>query len=258
MIELFLLFSTAFCWCPFLHQAISRQFSYENFPYITIPQRQAFITGSIYADGVDKSITHNVQRIREILNNLDPESEIYWFFVGNYAHIASDVFAHAGRSRSFIVSHGIKHHISEVIVDSLIVKKYNPPYITISPTLRQSLDSMGIRFVKSFRFLYPLISFVTKLPIYKFLPKIQSDSCTRGGFDLSVCNFMNHYSAMLDCMRLSFDHIANETFTELRLKELSIRLLYNIQCCEVDPLNQSYEQANYLSHLSPLLSQQSI
>lgn len=257
MIQLFSLFSLSSCWCPFLHQTISRQFSLLQYPYITIPQRQAFLLGSIYADGYDKSITHNVKRLREILNQLDPESEIYWFFMGNFAHIAPDMFAHAGRSRSFIVSHGLKHHISEVIIDSLIVYKYNPPYLTISPSLRNSLDEMGIRPVKSFRFLYPLILLASKFPLYKLLPKIQNDRCPIVNLDSSICNFMNHYNAMHECLRRGFQNFFNQTFTDLRLKEISNELLFDINCCESDILNQTFAN-DFYAELSPLLAQQSI
>lgn len=258
MIQLFLLITEGLCWCPFLHQSITRQFSYECYPYITDAQREAFIVGSIYADGVDKSLTHSVKFLREQTSQLDPESELYWFFMGNFAHISADVFAHAGKTMSYIVPHGIKHHLSEVIVDSLIVEKYNPPYVTMSSTLKKSLDEMGIRFVKSFRFLYPLIRMATKLPLYKFLPKIQSDQCPIRDLDLSICNFMNHYEMMLECMRRSFPEFPKESYSELRLKELSVSLIFEINCCQTNTINLTMEDNYDPVYLNPIYTQVSI
>lgn len=262
--QLFLLFATSYSWCPYLHQSITRQFSYEYYPYITDAQREAFITGSIYADGVDKSLTHNVVLLREKMSQLDRESELYWFFMGNFAHITSDVFAHAGKSMSFIVPHGLKHHLSELIIDSLIVSKYNPPYVTISSTLTKSLDDMGIKFVTSFRFLYPLIRILTKLPLFKLLPKIQSDQCPVRDLDLSICNFMNHYEMMLECMRLSFPRIDEPSFNDLRVKETSVSLIFDIRCCQDNSINLTLDdnEDNYYNenptYVYPVFTQVSV
>lgn len=258
MIQLFLFFTTSHCWCPFLHQSITRQYSYEYYPYITDAQREAFIVGSIYADGYDKSLTHNLQFLKETVNQFHPDSELHWFFLGNYAHIISDVFAHAGKSKSFIVSNGIKHHLSEVIIDSLIVKKFNPPYLTISPTLQKSLEEIGVKFLRSFRFLYPLIRFATKLPLYKLLPKIQNDQCLISNLDLSICNFMNHYETMIVCMRDVYPELHNQTFTELKLKEESTKYLNQINCCDADSINLSITDNYDNGVYQPLLTRSRI
>ncbi|OHS97717.1 hypothetical protein TRFO_36003 [Tritrichomonas foetus] len=226
-----------------MHHVLARQFSYEYFPYITEVQRNAFILGAIYADGFDKSITHSAPRLSNMLNQIeDPESELYWFFMGNYAHIGPDLFAHAGRARSFIVSHGLKHHASEVIVDSLINHLYHPNFPVLTQPLKDGLNELGVRPIKMFRFFYPVIFLVSKLPFYKFLPKVQNDRCPRGGLDLSICNFQRHYEAMIESMRMIFPRIHDDSFTNRRMQEMATALVFEVQCCEVPPANNTNNQ----------------
>lgn len=239
MIAFFFLALHANCWCPLLHQVIARQFSDEYFPDITETQRNAFVLGAIYADGVDKSITHNITRLRAMLNKYDSESEIYWFFMGNVAHIAPDMFAHAGRMRSFIVSHGLKHHLSEVAVDSLIAKTFHPPYLTLTQSLTDELTSLGIKFVKSFSVMYPSVYLMSKFPLYKTIPAIQNNICPRNGLDVSILNFFRHYDAMLECLRMVFPRIMDETFNYLQLQETTTALVFDILCYESQDSNET-------------------
>ena len=191
----------------------------------------------MYADGVDKSLTHSIPRIRQMLNTIDPESELYWFFMGNIAHIGPDYFAHAGRARSFIVSHGLKHHLSEVIVDSLATSLFKPTLLRMTPTLKKSLSDMNVRFINTFNIIYPVVYFIAKLPLYKLLPKVQNDKCPKDGFELSLCNFKKHYEAMLEILRMAYPKLMDEDFTDLRMQEMATALVFEITCCQPEMEN---------------------
>lgn len=242
-----------FSWFPSFHQVISTQFSYEFFPYITEVQRNAFILGAIYCDGYDKSRTHDLAWLKPELNKIDHDSELYWFFMGNVAHISADVFAHNANPKAFIVPSGFKHHLSEAIIDSYIAKTYNRRFLTLSKSLKTSLSSVELRYSHSFSFLYPCIYLLTKIPLYRFLPNIQNDQCPKGDFSLSACNFQNHYEAMLECLRITFPKLFDEAFTGSKLVETSANLLRNILCCETNRFNQTLLDNVDLMSMNPSL-----
>lgn len=223
---------TSNCWGSIFHQVISSDFSYEYFPNITDEQRNSLILGSIFADGTDKKITHFIPHIQEKLNMIrDNESNIYWFFIGIYMHIAPDTFAHAGKANSFIVKRGLKHHLSEFIIDSLYMNIQSPSFIEMNDKLEAELNNYGITLSKSFKFIRRALYSFSKLPFYKFLPIIQKNACFSNDFNISLCNFRNNYNAMKKTLSLSMEKIRDTTFTDLKIKELATNILNDIQCC---------------------------
>lgn len=230
---LMFLITASVCWGSIFHQVISSNFSYEYFPNITDEQRNSLVLGSIFADGTDKKVTHFIPRIQEKLRMIqDNESNLYWFFIGIYTHIAPDTFAHAGKAKSFIVKRGSKHHLSEFIIDSLYRNMESPSFIEMNDKLEAELNNFGITLSNSFKFIRRFLYHFAKLPFYKFLPVIQKNKCFSNNFNISLFNFQNHYNAMKKALTLSMEKIRDTTFTDLKMKELATNILNDIECCD--------------------------
>lgn len=219
-------------WFPNFHQHIASEFSLDYFPFLTDSERQLFLTGSIYADALDKSITHHVNRMKDLFDRIaDQGSDLYWFFMGVFSHIPPDTFAHAGKSASFIVNRGVKHHLSEFVVDSLINHLYHVPYLRLPKKIREQINQLGIGTRKSFFIIYPIEHLLAKLPFYKFLPWIEQDRCSTMSYPLTLCNFHNHYTAMIEALKQSMDRIKDHGFDDLMTKELATSLVMAVDCC---------------------------
>jgi hypothetical protein len=240
MLSLFVVLSDS--WGPAFHQIIARDFSLEYFPDISDRQRDHFLMGSVYADGLDKSITHYLPLLRAKINRVyDSETDIYWFLLGVYSHIPPDTFAHAGKSRSFITAAGIKHSISELVVDSLIVHTNPVTRFTLPTAIREELLRLEIRSNWKFGILYFLVHWIAKLPFYHFLPKIEQDRCPKPNLAVCRCNFRKHYEAMMQALRESMPLVLDSEFNDVRMKELATRLLFDVECCESDRVNITVE-----------------
>jgi hypothetical protein len=242
-VAVFLFLVPGLCWGPVFHQRIARDFSLEYFPLSTDRQRELFAIGSIYADGLDKMITHHIPLLREkICQIYNPDADVYWFMLGIYAHIPPDTFAHAGKSRSFITAAGWKHSLSELIVDSFIMHSTPLPRLTIPVDISRELDILEIRSSWKFPLIYWIEHWISKLPLYFFLPRIEQDRCSTANLAISACNFRRHYSAMLQALREAMPLVLDTEFNDVRVKELATRLVFGVGCCELDQANITLEQ----------------
>jgi hypothetical protein len=52
----------------------------------------------------------------------------------------------------------------------------------------------------------------------------------------ALCNFVKHYNAMLQWLREVIPRVYDGDFTGVRVREMSIRLIYKIQHCTGDPV----------------------
>jgi hypothetical protein len=234
---MFLLIAAGRAWGPILHQVIAQQFSLAYFPYITDHQRRSYVLGSIYADGLDKSITHCTSCIVEKLREAgDPDSNIYWFLLGTFSHIPPDTFAHAGKPPSFITPFGLVHHFSELVVDSLMAHLHSTSFLRISAELRDAVTALNVSFSKVFTFLYPIVYVLAKFPFHWLLPRVERDRCPKRNLSLAVCNFMKHYDAMLQSMQEAMPRVYDRDFTDATVTEISTRLVYEIECCQSQPI----------------------
>jgi hypothetical protein len=69
---------------PILHHVIEEQFVSEWLSNLTGSQRDAFVQGSLWADGFDKRTTHHTSLVVEKLRQINvAASDLHWFFVGN-------------------------------------------------------------------------------------------------------------------------------------------------------------------------------
>ena len=246
------------CWGPLFHQSIARQFSYEQFPDLTEQQRNAFVLGSMYADGVDKRFSHTIPNVMERLSQVrDRDSEIYWFLLGIVAHLAPDTFAHAGKSRSFIVARGYRHYFSEAVVDSLARHIHNPAFIRLTDTLRNELVRMGLKPSWKFEAMYAASFVASKLPLYRMLPFIEQDPCPKANYEMALCTFMRHYDAMMQALREAFARVGDPEFNDVRLREISTRLVWDVGCCECEDgvVNETSAEEQWLVlHPVPIFS----
>jgi hypothetical protein len=227
-----LIVSCCAAWGPHVHQVIARSFAMEFFPNITDRQRRFLMLGSIYADGLDKTITHSMQHVTTILREIEDESsDLYWFFWGIFTHILPDTFAHAGKSRSFITAVGLRHHISELVMDSVVAHRAETSFMWLPASIKKDLIGMGIRFSGVFRIFYPVIWFVSKfLPIHHGLERIEHDKCPKLGYPVAVRNFERHLGAMLQSLREARLRLHDREFNDARVRELCTRLVFEIVC----------------------------
>ena len=256
MLPAFLAFGC--CWGPVLHQVISYQFSNENYPDITEEQRKAFILGSIFADGIDKTMTHHINGIQDEIERIaanNTDSNIYWFLSGIFAHIPPDTFAHAGKSKSFIVSTGFRHRLSELVIDSLMARLYQPDFIELPNSLSTQLRSLGITINSSFGLLRRLLFYFSKLPFYRLLSRIQQNSCPKPNFDVSLCNFNRYYEAMMGSLWMSVGMMLDRTFTDMGMKSLATALLIDIECCPAESSDEDLDAPLLSNFHSPFVVQ---
>jgi hypothetical protein len=219
----------ALSWGPVFHQTIAEHFATEYLSNLTAQQRRAFVLGSIWADGLDKETTHRtphvVRKLRQI-NNVT--QDVYWFFVGTFCHIAADTFAHAGKSSSFIVPHGIRHSFSELVIDSVMTHQCGAVAYPMPREILSEVAALNVRVSKWFYPLYRMIVLLSKAPLYRFLSLIECDSLPHRSYLQSNHNFQQHYEAMLQSMREAFANIWEKRFNDVRIREVSTRLLHGI------------------------------
>ncbi|OHS93456.1 hypothetical protein TRFO_40278 [Tritrichomonas foetus] len=259
MLLFFFLTFNSFSWCPFLHQVIAQQFLERHLTNISESEKDSFLLGSVWADGLDKSITHKIQRLFDKmwrvkfiknnkiidLNNNDiklqndkENNDFYYFLLGIFSHIPPDTFAHAGKGESFIIEKGILHYFSEVVVDSVIIRQYKPKMMkNILPTgIRAKLNEFGIRESRFFRVFYPLVYLSAKIfPLHRFLPFVQINSCCHGitAYTESSCTLSKHVLAMHEALELAFQRLGDVEFNNLHMENITTNLVHQIGCCKV-------------------------
>jgi hypothetical protein len=99
-------------------------------------------------------------------------------------------------------------------------------------SIKKDLSRMGIRFLRGFHFFYPIIWFISKfVPIHRALERIEQDKCPKLGYDVAVRNFERHLAAMLQSLREAKLRFHDREFDDVRVRELSTRLVFEIVCC---------------------------
>jgi hypothetical protein len=230
LVNLFLL--SVFSWGPICHAVIADEFAQEYFPDLTPSQHLSFLRGAIYADGIDKQFSHSVSEIIRRLRQIpDHKSDFYWFVMGVFAHVPPDTFAHAGKSRSFIVPRGIRHHFSELVVDSVMMRKHPLPFYFLPRRITKELAKLKIQRTWGFRFLYPLFFLLSKLPLWRLVHRMEKDKCPKSTTEMAMCNFVEHYQGMLQSLREAFPRIREKGFCDVRVREISTRLVFDLVCC---------------------------
>lgn len=208
----------------------------------------------MYADGVDKSISHFVRPIVRELNSItNRQSNLYWFLLGIFTHISIDTFAHSGLENSFIVPRGLKHHLSELVVCSWAHRNLNTQYITLSQELKNQITGIGIGFKKSFRYMYPICYFFAKfLPAHWFLPYIHQSSCPVHNYKEADCTFRRHLDAMVKATETLISLSHDATLNEIDVKTIVLEQLNSIQCCNIDGAQNQMEPLLLNEHPFPL------
>ncbi|EAY06788.1 hypothetical protein TVAG_103380 [Trichomonas vaginalis G3] len=231
LLLLFIGFSIS--WTPSFHQAFASYYAKSHYPNLTKSQYESFILGAMYADGVNKTISHKViPMVKKINSVTNQSSDLYWFLLGIFNHIAIDTFAHAGLENSFIVPKGLKHHLSEIATCSWAQHHMKTRYFTIPSDLKDQVSEIGISFKSNFRYLYPICYFFAKfIPAHWLFPFIHKSPCNIKSYKEADCMFRRHLDAMVKAaekiMALSHD----STLTQFGVKTIVYGYLNNIQCC---------------------------
>lgn len=220
------------CWGPCFHRKVAADFIDTVRRNLSYSDRDAFLMGAIYADGINKSFSHHIDEVAPLLANEDAlQPGFRWFLWGLIAHIITDTFAHAGQPESFIVGSGARHHASEFIVDSVSQRMESTLFVSLRQDIVDGLDQHGIARLWYFPIAFLGDSILTHLPFDRFLKNIENDRCQHSTHELAKCNFMNHYRAMLSSLQRLFGCFNIEHVTDLDVWEVTFEELIAIQCC---------------------------
>lgn len=228
-----LFFSLSASWTPVFHQGFAKLYLDHAYPNITSSQKDSFLLGSMYADGVEKTVTHFVRPVIRELNSItNRNSNLYWFFLGVMNHISIDTFAHAGKDKSFIVASGWRHHLSELTICAWAQWNMEPEFKLITRELKNQIQGLGIGFRTIFRIIYPICYFVTKIPFhFILLPLIQKDGCSSCSYSEADCNFRRHVDAMMKATEIIMQHANDPGFNEIDVKTITLAELQKVECC---------------------------
>lgn len=242
----FSLFCLSFSWTPVFHQAFAAIYADKYYPNITSQQRKSFLIGSIYADGINKSISHFVRPIIRELNSIaNRKGNLYWFFLGVLNHISIDTFAHSGVKNSLIQPYGMWHHAAELSVCSWAQRHLNASFLVISKELIHQIIGVGISVKRSFSYVYPVIYLVTKiLPLNYLLPFVINvkNGNKRLTYKESEAVFARYIDAMLSASKNLMSHAHDATLNEIDVKEITI--------AELSKLNDTFDAGNVTTNFS--------
>ena len=245
MLSFFFAFSSS--WGALFHQAIAKEYIHEHFPNISKSEENGFLLGAIYADGIMKDFSHHVKPIYEKFNFYlthggTSNTQEYWFYMGLFAHIIPDTFAHAGHRPSYIVPSGIKHMFSEILIDSLIRHYKSVEFLEIPEHLKRSLEMQGIQFTNHFPYLYKIDWFISHFPIWRLLQFIKSDQCSKENFQVALCDFQKHYQSMLSALQENIHRAFDPSWTDQQVRIATTAKVFSITCCPVNQINPILDQ----------------
>ena len=150
----FILVSLSCSLFPAFHHTFAKYYLESKSLNITENQFESFLLGSIYADGIDKSVSHFIKPVINEMNFAkNKDSDLYWFFAGVLNHISIDTYAHFGSEKSYIVPAGLLHYISELTISSWAQWNFKLKYLRISEQLRGKISEI-VSFRKVFSIFY--------------------------------------------------------------------------------------------------------
>lgn len=230
----FFFFADSWSWTPVFHQAFASRYCDLHYPNITEEQRESFLLGSMYADGIQKNVTHYVKPAIGNLNRIsDKNSSLYWFFLGIYNHLAVDTFAHAGKNQSFVVAKGLKHHLSELAICSWARRNFKVQYLRMSPKLRSEILESGVKFRNMFKYEYPICYILSYLPMHRLIPFLEKSNCQYSGsktYQKSLTTFKHYLDMMMVGTEEIMSHFDDSLFTEKQIKRITKSYIYNFEC----------------------------
>ena len=224
MILFSFLFGFSVCWTPAFHQAFAAVYANKYLPNITEAQRTSFLLGSMYADGVDKRISHFVRPVIRELNSItNRKGNLYWFFLGVLNHITIDTFAHSGLDKTLVVPYGVMHHAAELCICSWAQRNLNASYIHMSTELINQIAGIGINFKPSFKYMYPGCYFVSKLvPLQYTMPYVfkKQNNMSRLSYNQAQLLFLTHFEHMLLASKELMSHAHDSTLNEIDVRDI--------------------------------------
>jgi len=219
------------CWTPIFHQYFAEEVIKKHFDNISDTFKESFVLGSIYADGFDKSITHFSNRTIKLINKFsDQKNEEYYFFLGILSHIASDVFAHSGKTKSFIIGKGFKHYLSEIAICSLFLYKFKVIPKQLSNCILEKISQSGLRPLPRFFLFQKVFKYIANFPFWIVLPYITNDFCDNRDYSRILIAFQEHIANMHTMFDFLLNNSSNESISELDIKKITLALQQKIIC----------------------------
>lgn len=219
-------------WGPLFHQVVADEFAIEYLPHITDSQRTAFVSGSVFIDGLPKSNSHDIEWVIGMMGDYANGTDEWWFVMGLAMHIVVDVCGHYGVPVSFLAKGRMRHYFSELVVCATILKDRTP---TPVERVRATDVVFGRSFGKSpfkFTLFCKLWRLVCWLPLDVFLGNMEGDACWVSGRDgYAVCNLEMHMRLIKCAMWDSMCRIMNGTLTEPLLGSIVLDQLQQVRCC---------------------------
>ena len=212
------------CWTPAFHQAFAAVYANKYFTNITEAQRNSFLLGAMYADGVDKRISHFVRPVIRELNSItNRKGNLYWFFLGILNHITIDTFAHSGLDKTIVQPTGFMHHLAELSICSWAHRNLNSKYMRMSSELVNQIAGIGIKFKPSFKYMYPMCYFSSKLtPLQHIMPYVfkKPQEFRRLSTKEAEFLFLTHFKAMLSASKELMDHAHDSSLNEIDVRDI--------------------------------------
>lgn len=226
-------FRLASSWGPIFHQVVAQEFANEYLSHLAKEQRNAFVVGSVFVDGLSRKQCHDLSNLIPLLYEYDSKTSLeYWFVLGFILHMAADSSGHIGSPLSYLPLKRHSHYFAELIVCSALFHDRKPPSISwdnISDSVYQKTIKMNSAF---FGIFYKIWRIIVRFPFYYALQAIQSDDCSvKNDKKYAMCNLDLHIEAI---KRLMFDSLIllhEGTLTNENLGKLTLNELSTFSCC---------------------------
>ena len=221
-------------WGPVFHQTAATEFAKEYLPHLPVEQRNSFILGSVFIDGLPKRESHDFEWVKRLLRQFENNTNEWWFVMGFVLHLSVDIAGHMGEPHAYLPLRGrLQHYFAELTVCSTMLRTRNLSVLrsnSVSERVYEKAFGMSSR---RFAKLYRMWRGVASLPVHKFLDAIESDKCavkSESGF--GYCNLEMHLRAIKGIMWDVLCGLMTSDFTQENLGNVARRQLERLKCCK--------------------------
>ena len=221
---------TSYSWGPIFHQVIAEEFVSQYLPNVTPEQKEYFVKGAIYVDGLPKEESHDITKLLRILRLYEQESSEYWFILGFILHMTADMSGHIGTPLSFLPLKKPLHYLAELVSCSTVYHTRHPPFIPDDPLISAIYKgTFGVYSSRKFSAFYYAWRLLAKLPFNKLIGSVENDKCNK---KFAACNLEKHITAIKDLMWESLELLQEGNLTHQTLGYIVTQELKAFKCCD--------------------------
>jgi hypothetical protein len=223
---------SANCWGPVFHQHVADEFAAEYLPHLSPSQRNAFVLGSIFIDGLPKRVSHELSWCTDLLRSYENETDEWWFVMGFALHLVVDVAGHLGKPNAFLPLQIPIHYLAELSACSSIRKEYDPIRVGRSALSDAVFQKVIHRSSLKFSMISRAWWAFAYLPFYRLLGSMESDKCmTPTAKPWAFCNLQMHLRTIKGLMWDSLCALMTGDFTGSDLGRIVSIELKALPCC---------------------------